>query len=101
MAAKSCKPLIVVVCCCAVKVYSCFLCFLSPLSFKSFPVPPLSLPVPVGTSVSIQVIGVMECLTAGIILMNKAAVCYLHRIMFCIITDWKFHSLLKFIRESH
>lgn len=38
--------------------------------------PPMSLPVPVGTSVSIQDIGVMECLTAGTILMNETVVSY-------------------------
>lgn len=34
----------------------------------------MSLPVPVGTSVSVRVISVMECLTAGTILMNETVV---------------------------
>lgn len=59
--------------------------FLSFLNFKSFPVPPMSLRVPAETSVSIRAIGVMECLTAETILMNKAVVCHLLKIKFSII----------------
>lgn len=44
------------------------------LSPQSFPVRPMNLPVLVGTSVSVRVIGVMECLTAGTILMNETVV---------------------------
>lgn len=48
--------------------------FLSPFNLKSFHVPLINLPVPVGTSVSVQVIVVMEYLTAGTILMNVTVV---------------------------
>lgn len=50
------------------------ICWFDIPSFQSLSVLPLNLPVPVATNVSVRVINVMECLTAGTILMNETAV---------------------------